>query len=338
MRGRARIAGFLPDSPMMTRSLTSRMMNLSLVALAAATMLAALARFGWVAELATHFRLQYALALLVLAAAYLVGRQRRLALVALALLATNAWYLVPYLLPAVITESVAAPAGSDVEVVSLNLLVRNDDYEEVRRYLQQRDADVLVLSELTPKWVEALAPVIAGYPHRLAKARKGAWGLGVYSRYPLVDAEITNLGVTDSSHVAATLRLPGGDVQLLGVHLVSPTLPGRAERRNRQLVALANRLGPPRSPAEPRMPRLLLGDMNVTPFSPYFRELLERTGLQDQRGAAGLIGTWPTWVLPLQIPIDHCIADPDLGVTRVARGPIVGSDHYPLEITLRQRG
>jgi endonuclease/exonuclease/phosphatase (EEP) superfamily protein YafD len=338
MRARTAMAGCVSDSPMTNRSFASRLMNPALVALAAVTVLACFARVSWIAELATHFRLQYAFTALVLAGAFLVRRRRRLALVAVAVLAANAWHLAPYLLHAVITESVAAPAGAAVEVVSLNLLVRNHDHADVRRYLQRRDADVLVLSELTPTWVEALAPVISAYPHRLVKARKSAWGLGVYSRYPLVDTELTTLGVADSSHVAATLRLPGGDVQLLGVHLVSPTLPGRAEKRNRQLVALASRLGPPRAMIDGRAPRLLIGDMNITPFSPYFRDLLAQTGLKDRRGASGLVGTWPTWVMPLQIPIDHCIADPDLDVSRIARGSIVGSDHYPLEITLRQRG
>jgi endonuclease/exonuclease/phosphatase (EEP) superfamily protein YafD len=255
------------------------------------------------------------------------------------LLLPNAWYVAPYLLPAVVPQSVAAVPGDDVSVVSLNLLVRNHDYAAVRDYLRRSDADVLVLSELSPQWVTQLAVVLAGYPHSLARDQHGAWGLGVFSRYPLKDAEITDLGVDGSVNVAATLELPGGDVQLMGVHLVSPTLPGRAQRRNRQLVALADRLGPPRVARDhARLPRLLLGDMNITPYSPYFGDLLARTGMTDAGRTAGMLGTWPTWVLPLQIRIDHCIADPDLAVARLAKGPIVGSDHYPLEITLRQRG
>jgi endonuclease/exonuclease/phosphatase (EEP) superfamily protein YafD len=83
---------------------------------------------------------------------------------------------------------------------------------------------------------------------------------------------------------------------------------------------------------------LLVGDLNVTPFSPYFSDLLAQTGMEDARRVYGFHGTWPTWMPLLQISIDHCIADPQLEVMRVARGPDVGSDHYPLEITLRQRG
>ena len=86
------------------------------------------------------------------------------------------------------------------------------------------------------------------------------------------------------------------------------------------------------------MPRLLVGDFNLTPYSPHFSDLLARTGMVDARRRQGLSATWPTWVVPLQVPIDHCIADPSLAVVGVRRGPVVGSDHYPVEITLRQRG
>ena len=137
----------------------------------------------------------------------------------------------------------------------------------------------------------------------------------------------------------ATVALPGGNVQLVAVHLVSPTGPGRGALRNRQLATLAELLGPPAvTGAAARTPRLLVGDMNLTPFSPYFTDFLAQTGMEDARRVHGLHGTWPTWVPPLQIAIDHCIADPGLDVARVARGPTVGSDHYPLEVTLRQRG
>jgi len=118
-----------------------------------------------------------------------------------------------------------------------------------------------------------------------------------------------------------------------------PPAPMAAAARNRQLAALAALLGqPPDATNSGRVQRLLIGDLNLTPFSPYFSDLLTQTGMEDARRVYGYHGTWPTWMLPLQIAIDHCIAEPGLGVTRVARGPAIGSDHYPLEITVRQRG
>jgi len=74
--------------------------------------------------------------------------------------------------------------------------------------------------------------------------------------------------------------------------------------------------------------------MNITPFSPLFGDLLNTASIEDARQPQGVYVTWPTYPLPIWIPIDHCLADPVVGVTTVNLGPKVGSDHYPLEITI----
>ena len=305
-----------------------------------ATVLALFAHSGWAPELATHFRLQYVVVLTVLGLGFGVLRRPRLALIAAVLLIPNAWIVGPYLLPLAVTPSEAgvAAVGHEVRVVALNLLFSNDHHAEVRDYLRRSDADVLVLSELTPAWVSALREVTATYPYWLSVDRINPWGLGLYSKYPLREERLTNLGLPGSVNVTARVVLPGGDVQIMGVHLASPITPVRAAYRNRQLGRLAELLGPrPAGDRASQPPRLLVGDLNLTPYSPYFGDLLQHTGMVDKRRAQGPTGTWPTWFPLLQIPIDHCIADPELGVAWVQRGPRVGSDHYPLEILLRQK-
>jgi endonuclease/exonuclease/phosphatase (EEP) superfamily protein YafD len=78
----------------------------------------------------------------------------------------------------------------------------------------------------------------------------------------------------------------------------------------------------------------LLGDLNVTPWSPYFQELLAATGLRDSARGWGLQPSWPTMSLLLRVPIDHCLISPELHVTERTLGPDIGSDHFPLLVTL----
>lgn len=303
-----------------------------------ATLLALFAHSGWMPELAAHFRVQYLVALVLLGLGFGALRRPRAALIATLLLVPNAWSVAPYLLPLAVTPSEAGSlvAGQEIRVVALNLLFSNENHAAVREYLQKSDADVLVLSELTPAWVSALRGVTAGYPYWLSLDRTHPWGLGLYSRYPLRGERITNLGLPGSVNVSARVALPGGDVEIMGVHLASPVTPVRAVRRNHQLARLAEALGTRPGGERLARPRLLVGDLNLTPYSPYYDDLLRATGMVDKRRGHGPIGTWPTWSPLLQIPIDHCIADPELEVTRVERGPQVGSDHYPLEIRLRR--
>lgn len=314
------------------RAAAGRLCAVALAGLGALTLLAAAAGLGWLPELATHFRPQYVAALALLAPALLALRRRVLAAVAACLLAINAWEAGAYLLPSAATPGAAADGGA-TRVVALNLYYRNGDFTASRAYLERAAADVLVLSELTPGAVLALKPVTDRYPHRISVDRRSPWGLGVYSRYPLRDARWTNLGVRGGFNVHATVAAPGGAFELVAVHLASPTTPAHAALRDAQLAELARLLGPPESRAG-RPPRVLVGDFNTTPFAPAFRALLAATGMHDARRPQGLLGTWPAPWLPLLIQIDHCVADASAGVVRVTRGPYVGSDHYPLEVTL----
>jgi endonuclease/exonuclease/phosphatase (EEP) superfamily protein YafD len=311
------------------------LIQITLAAVALATVTAFFARHAWVAELFTHFPVHY---LMVLAAAgllCLLRRQYRLAVVAAVLAIPSLWQAGPYLVPFFVTTSVAENPGDGIEVISLNLQYRNRDYARVRQYLTDADADVLVLPELTPAWASELREITSRYPYSMAITQRSPWGLGVFSRYPLRDARFVDLGVPGSVNVHAIVELPGQPVALVAAHLSSPSSPARGVQRNTQLRKLADLLA---QRARPAIPRLVVGDLNVTPFSPYFRDLLEASGLEDARRVHGLLGTWPVRLPAGRIPIDHCLAEPGLGVARVSRGPAVGSDHYPLEITLRTPG
>jgi endonuclease/exonuclease/phosphatase (EEP) superfamily protein YafD len=103
---------------------------------------------------------------------------------------------------------------------------------------------------------------------------------------------------------------------------------GLAARRDAHLAALGDAVGAVAGP------RLLVGDLNVVPWAPAFRDLARRGGLIDARlGQRLSTGTWPAG-LPalLRVPIDHALASPDLPVTHLEVGPAYGSDHRPLRV------
>ena len=84
-------------------------------------------------------------------------------------------------------------------------------------------------------------------------------------------------------------------------------------------------------------PVLLMGDLNVTPWSPVFARLLKDGDLRDASGARGLTTTWPANCLWCGVLIDHVLVDPKLAVigSRVAQD--IGSDHRPVVAELAFR-
>ena len=109
------------------------------------------------------------------------------------------------------------------------------------------------------------------------------------------------------------------------VELPPPPVPplGHNER-DAQLAGLARELA-----ANPG-PVLLVGDLNTTPWSPAFANLLAQAQLDDPAQQFWPTGTWPA-VLPVgRIWIDHVLAGHGATVTSRTVLEDVGSDHLPV--------
>jgi len=311
--------------------LLTRLAVLTVVATTLATAAALGARAGWLPELFSHFPVQYLCLQFMAAAACLALRLWPWALVALVAAVPNLLVVGPYLpgwtsAPATV---LAGTAPVPVRLVAANLLYRQEDATATRAYLARQRADLLVLSEFTPRWREKLRELERVYPYFALRPRWNAWGIAVYSQHPLRAIEDLDLGDGTSSHLRLLVQLPDGLAEVYAVHLASPPSRRQAAQRNTQLRKLAERI----SAADPALPRIVAGDLNTTPYSPYFEDLLRDADLSDGRRPFGLHATWPTWPVPLWIPIDHCLVGGPLTVTRVATGPPIGSDHLPLECT-----
>ncbi|MDP2323380.1 MAG: endonuclease/exonuclease/phosphatase family protein [Gammaproteobacteria bacterium] len=305
--------------------LLSRLAILGVVLTTLATAAALGARLSWILELFSHFAVQYLAALAVSGAVCLALRRWRWVSLALLVAVPNVLVVMPYL-PGLVHEQPAATAES-VSLVALNLYYRREDAEATRAYLERQFPDLLVLSEVTPRWHEKLRELEQTYPYFAIRTRLNPWGIAVYSKYPLQEVEDLDLGDDRSSHLRVLVQLPDGLAEVYAVHLASPPSPRQARQRNTQMRRLAERI----ASADPALPKIVAGDFNSTPFSPFFQDLLRDARLTDGRRPFGLHATWPTWPVPLWIPIDHCLVSNDVTVTRVATGTATGSDHLPLE-------
>lgn len=300
----------------------------AMIILALATVAAMGSRHHWVLELFSHFRLHYLVAQTALILLLLVCRAWPWAALAILTAVPNLLIAGPYL-PGLLRAPAAMPPGDarPHTLVAVNLLHNQKKTGAMQAYLQERLPDVLVLSEFTPRWAEVLADLGQRYPHSILQPRPDAWGMALYSRYPLAEQELLNLGDDRTRHFRVRLLLPGGSVELYAVHLASPISGRRAGERDRQLEVLAGRV----AAGDPEVPKIVAGDLNLTPYSPYFDRFLRAAGLEDARRALGHHGTWPAALGAAGIQIDHCLVSPGVRVASVRAGRRAGSDHRPLE-------
>jgi endonuclease/exonuclease/phosphatase (EEP) superfamily protein YafD len=301
----------------MTALAATRPLAFATGAVGLATLLAYGGRWSWACELLVNFRTHLALLLalaLILAA---VVRQWRIAAVATLALALNLWPIHGAYL-----ESTLAPeAGArPVRVVAFNVNVRNDD-AGIAAYLDSLAADVVVLEEMTASSAERLMPLLPRLPHRHLAVDPGIRGVLILSRWPLIEPQqVTHEGRMFG--VRADVDLGDRRLRIYGVHLNWPVVPLPAQGRNAQLSLLGREL------AECRTACVVVGDLNTTPWSSHFRDLLESSGFRDCAAGRGLLPTWPSG-LPalLRIRIDHCLASPAVRIAGVHTGASVGSDH-----------
>jgi endonuclease/exonuclease/phosphatase (EEP) superfamily protein YafD len=297
--------------------------------LLAATLCAAGARDFWLFDLAVHFRVQYAAMGLFGFILLLVARAPAWALLALIVAAWNAMYAAPSLVthhpprPHVAGE---AATGDPVRlrVASINVLYANDEYSRVAEFVQRERPDAVAMLEMTTKWRQALAGLDKIYPHRYQTKGVGSRGMTLWSRLPMKDVSVLPIGVRQEPAIQATLQVQGREVRVFAIHLTWPVAPASAGRRNEQLAMLAERA------RAVTLPLVVIGDMNITPFSPHFQQLLVDGRLRSAAEGFGWQATWPSFFPPAGIQIDHALVNSRVVVEHFTRGAPAGSDHLPI--------
>jgi endonuclease/exonuclease/phosphatase (EEP) superfamily protein YafD len=276
----------------------------------------------WVLELFSHFRLQYvALALLLLLVA-IRGRRYRLAGLLAVTAGINLWPVLPYL-----PSAKPSLTGESFTMLNLNVNASNPERERILSLLSAAEADIITLIELSPELAALLPTLASRYPYQVIEPAVGNFGLGVLSRFPLLRPDAFELGPTTA--IEAAVALPEGELRLIAVHPVPPISATMAATRNQQLGQLAARA------RQADEPLLICGDFNLSPYSPYFQRFLTDSATSDTRRGLGIGFSWPTFLPLLGIPIDHCFTRGALVATSVERMDPIGSDHYPVRLTLR---
>jgi endonuclease/exonuclease/phosphatase (EEP) superfamily protein YafD len=284
------------------------------------------ARLSWVLELTTHFRLQYLAVATVLLALAAMRRRWAACAVLVAAGTVSAIPVLPYL---PLAGDTPVGASAPLKVLTVNVSFRQFSARRLLEIVREADPDVVVVQELTPHAESVLADLDVQFPHLRKFPADGPLGIGLWSRLPFESSTTFALGRAPA--IEARLRGPSGAFTIVGVHLRAPTNPARAASRNRELRELAART------AAVSGPLIVAGDFNITPYSPFFSEWLEASGLTDTRRGRTLSVTWPATLPWFGIPIDHVAVNSHFTILSHRTLPNFESDHYGVLVELALR-
>ncbi len=260
-------------------------------------------------SLARHLAIPALVPVLVLAA-IAPGWWLRTVLLASAVAITIPWLIALRQVPC---APAPVPTAAAFAVASFNCYDLNPNRAAMVMAVADVEADIIALQEVSNSDEQHL---IERFPYRAWPHGDGLYQTALVSRYPILTWHLH--AFHGYACVEALIATPTGAVRVLAAHVQSPR--SGASRANQlsqlqQIAALA---------ASTSGALILLADCNATPADPVWRQLCHGAGLQ--RPPWGWPATWPAWLGPFGLAIDHVL------VRGVALGPlrtleIPGSDH-----------
>lgn len=219
-----------------------------------------------------------------------------------------------------------ADAPHQLKLIQFNTWADNVDPEATGRWIAEQDADVVVIEE--PR--SAIVKAILRERHYYVTGPKAS--VMIFSRAKPLDTPYPWPRPQASAPLMRAEFAPeDGGYTIIGVHLTWPTQWWYHQMQNDDTAYVVHLTDPRRT--------ILVGDFNSTPWSFSRRREDRKIGLERRTHA---LFSWPArnvaharWAMPFPfLPIDHIYAGSDWRTVSIKRGPRLGSDHYPVIITL----
>lgn len=225
----------------------------------------------------------------------------------------------------------------EVRLVQFNALKGNHDPEAAAAWILLQKPDIVVLEEgalAGARVRDLLRPKLPFVIDCLGDQGGRCSTMILSSKRPLdsgglADGDPENRGAL--SAVWARFQGPRATFTVVGVHMVRPWPYGDQAKDLGHLAGFIRDLHSPHT--------IVAGDFNQTPWTFQQRAFRKTIGLTLISGG---LPTWPASPIPvLGLPmtpllaIDHVYAGHAWTVTAVKRGPVLGSDHLPVAVSLR---
>ncbi len=284
-------------------------------------------------ELLTHFQVYYFWLTIGLILLSIGLRQHLRSLVPLYILlfslTLNSLELATWYLP---NERMTADKTNILRVMSYNILVENFEIDRIVGSISSVDPNLLLIIEVNPLMKQNIEDRIkTKFPYSF---QSPGGGMAVFSKLPLEDSRGEKFLGSDATNLVTHIKYRDRRIEIIGTHPLVPVKANLFIRRNLHLNSIATHL------ERKSQPTILMGDFNLTPWSPYYRQFIDLANLHNTRLGFGILPTWirpsttvklPQFILPfLNIPIDHIFVTKDFTVARTYTGDNGNSDHAPI--------
>ncbi|MRN37938.1 endonuclease [Neisseria sp. N95_16] len=214
-----------------------------------------------------------------------------------------------------------------VSILASNVLTTNRQADKLLSLIRQYRPDVVLTLESDQWWENALAELETDHPYTVKVPLDNLYGMHLYSRLPLHDAEVKYRVRDDIPSITAKVELPSGElIRIYCLHPMppSPTESETSTERDGELLLVGKEITASDESC------MVFGDLNDVAWSDTSRLFQRISGLLDPRIGRGLYNTFHAdWKL-LRWPLDHIFHSNDFLVADLKVLPHIGSDHFPI--------
>lgn len=293
------------------------------------------AKYNWIADGCRHFKIQYIIIAALLIAISLGNAAWGMAFVNLLLLTICVTELRFTDHRKIHKNKKSKPT---LKVIQFNKFFDNKNLEDIHNAIIDSDADIVVLQEADNDFAKKAKRIKTKYSHMFIDSNDHPYGLMILSKYPFIEKKKFPIKNTyEKSDGYRVVIQPDGfkqSVAIFSVHATNAFPKISWQQRNDLLDKAGDEVVHYQSNH-----KLFLGDWNITPYSPFFKNLCKKTNLDI---AYNFLIPAPTWhninILPhflamlIQIPIDHILFSKNLIAVHKKIGKALGSDHHMLEM------
>jgi endonuclease/exonuclease/phosphatase (EEP) superfamily protein YafD len=221
----------------------------------------------------------------------------------------------------------------EITLLISNLDYTNQEMTEAQEKLLSVPCDILLLIEVTDKWIENLQSLRSKFKFHFEQCRGEGLGLAIWTNLECEKTKARYLVSNRRVSLWTTLHLETNRVvNFVGVHPTPPALKdstGEERRdsrvRDAELVLVANEVA-----KKSDQTWIVAGDFNDVAWSHTTRLFKRLSGLKDPRVGRKFMGTFVAQYPLLRCPIDHVFMSKEFEINKLDRVFVPGSDHLGL--------
>ncbi|MGB3143059.1 MAG: endonuclease/exonuclease/phosphatase family protein [Maribacter sp.] len=244
----------------------------------------------------------------------------------------NGFYLINYTTIVPVEVPWANDETENEDTFSLlvtNVKMSNKNAQPLLDLVNNKEPDLILAMEVNQWWGDQLSALDKKYPYPKQVLNEVAYGMTLYSKFPLENIEVNYLNNKDVPSIVSLITLPNGQTfTFYSVHPVPPThfkdLPDNEGEQEQALKKLGKMF------ENSQHPVLVAGDLNDVVWSHVDKLTGTKGILFDVRVGRGFYNSYNAENYFIRWPLDHVFVSQEFELKTLIRLEHIDSDHFPI--------